>query len=192
MSLPAPVQVRLRFERRRFLAGLFLFGLFPTAGAQAGLAEAIGVLSREKSVAETYARILAVNSRMEHVHFIRGVRQYVEGKAEFDGLVAELEAELGADGDPSESPKFAQAVQAAAEKRVGFTNYIEVEVIGKLGGTKPELPDMPQTLPELVDAIMQAGSSIRSAYHDADETRRKAILRELEQLQWRPFAEIAQ
>ena len=45
-------------------------------------------------------------------------------------------------------------------------------------------------VPDLVKAITEAGLSIWKAFRGARKERRDAILNELEQLQWRPFAEL--
>jgi hypothetical protein len=64
-------------------------------------------------------------------------------------------------------------------------------VVDKLSRTKPGLPDVIEALPELVNAITDSGMSIWKAFHDASKERRDAILSEVDQLQWRSFADLA-
>jgi hypothetical protein len=64
-------------------------------------------------------------------------------------------------------------------------------VVEKLQGPKPGLPDVVTAVPELVKAITEAGLSIWKTFHDASKERRDAILSEIDQLQWKSFAELA-
>jgi hypothetical protein len=64
-------------------------------------------------------------------------------------------------------------------------------VVDKLSGAKPGLPDVIEAVPELIKAITDSGLSIWKAFHDASKKRRDAILSEVDQLQWRSFADLA-
>jgi len=203
MALPrsktANAQRSLVVNRRLLLLGLVLAGVSggpggaqqATPSADAMLADAVRVLTREKSAAESYAVILATVGKADVGRYVRGIQLYADAKAEFDGLIAELKFDLATGQDPAGSAVFTGALQGAAEKRVAFTSFVKREVVDKVEGGRPGLPDAITAVPVLVKAITDAGLSIWKAFHDAGKERRDAILNEVEHLQWRSFAELA-
>jgi hypothetical protein len=122
---------------------------------------------------------------------VRGIQLYADAKAEFDAMVAELKFDLTTGQDPARSAVFTGALERAADKRVAFTTFVSREVVAKVEGARPGLPDVISAIPELVKAITDAGLSIWKAFHDAGKERRDAILAEVDHLQWRSFAELA-
>jgi hypothetical protein len=177
-------------------ATLLVFSRMPARGSaeqssNAALAEAIGVLTHEKSAAEQYAVILATVGKSDVALYVRGIQLYADAKAEFDAMIAELKFDLTTGQDPARSAVFTGALQGGAEKRIAFTSFVSREVIDKLQGARPGLPDVLGTVPELVKAITDSGLSIWKAFHDAGKERRDAILSEVDRLQWRAFADLA-
>jgi hypothetical protein len=165
----------------------------PGASAQAddAFSEAAGVLERERSAAEQYAVILATVGRRDVGNYVRGIQLYADAKAEFDGLIAQLRLGLINGSDPVHAPKFAATLQAAAEKRIAFTNFVSVEVVDKIQGARPGLIDVAKAVPELVKALTDAGLGIWGAFRDANKQHREAILSEIDHLRWRAFADLA-
>jgi hypothetical protein len=183
-------------SRRTFLttAGLLagLWCITGTAAADVGsLPEAAAVLAREKSAAEQYAVVLATVGKKHMGTYLRGVTLYADAKAEFDGLIEQLRFSLRDGRDPTTSDPFTKALRGAAEKRVAFTNFVSSDVIGKIEGKKPGLPDIIAAVPELVKAITDAGLSIWAVFRNAAKEKQDAILGDLDRLRWRPFAELA-
>jgi hypothetical protein len=161
----------------------------PTSSNEA-LGRAVGVLAREKSAAEQYAVILATVGKSDTALYVRGIQLYADAKAEFDALIAELKFDLNTGQDPARSAVFAGALQGAAEKRVAFTSFVRHELVDKVSGARPGLPDVINAVPELGKAIRESGLSIWSVFHDAGKERRDAILSEVDQLRWQSFAEL--
>lgn len=157
---------------------------------EATLSDAIRLLAREKSAAEQYVAILATVAKTDVAAYVRGIQLYADAKAEFDGLIAELRFDLTTGQDPARSTKFANALQAAATKRIAFTDFVSQSVVAKLQGTRPGLPDVIKLVPDLVKAITEAGLSIWKAFHDAGKERRDAILSDVDQLKWRSVADL--
>ena len=158
---------------------------------EAEIAKAIGVLAHEKSAAEQYAVILATVGKSDVALYVRGIQLYADAKAEFDAMIAELKYSLTAGQDLARSDIFAGALQGAAQKRIAFTSFVSSEVIDKLKGARPGLPDVINAIPELVKTITDSGLAIWKAFHDAGKEQRDAILNEVNHLQWRSFAELA-
>jgi hypothetical protein len=198
-SKTANAQRSLVINRRLLLLGLVLAGISGGPGeaqqaapsADATLADAVRVLTREKSAAEGYAEILATVGKADIGRYVRGIQLYADAKAEFDALIAELKFDLTTGQDPARSAVFTGALQGAAEKRVAFTSFVKREVVDLVPDARAGLPDPFAAVPELVKTITDAGLSIWKAFHDANKERRDAILNEVEHLQWRSFAELA-
>jgi hypothetical protein len=185
-------------DRRQLLLGCVIasIALRPsraeqTTSSNEALGRAVGVLAREKSAAEQYAVILATVGRTDTALYVRGIQLYADAKAEFDALIAELKFDLNTGQDPARSPVFAGALQGAAEKRVAFTSFVQHELVDKVSGARPGLPDVINAVPELGKAIRESGLSIWSVFHDASKERRDAIMSEVDQLRWQSFAELA-
>jgi hypothetical protein len=180
------------------LLGLLLVGnlVRPVKAEQAtpgdaSLAGAVRVLAHEKSAAEQYAVILATVGKSDTGLYVRGIQLYADAKAEFDALIAELKFDLNTGQDPARSAVFTRALQGAAEKRVAFTSFVLHEVVDKVSGARPGLPDVINAVPELGKAIRESGLSIWNVFHNASKERRDVILSEVDQLRWQSFAELA-
>jgi hypothetical protein len=161
-----------------------------TADAPA-FSDAVAVLERERSVAEQYAVILATVGRKDVNQYVRGIQLYADAKAEFDGLIAALRLNLIEGNNPARSPKFSTALQAAAEKRIAFTNFVSDHVVGRIEGAKPGLLDAVKVVPDLVKAITDAGLAIWDTFRKGSKERREEILAEIDRLRWRSFADLA-
>ena len=74
---------------------------------------------------------------------------------------------------------------------MAFTSFVLHEVVDKVNGARPGLPDVITAVPELGKAIRGAGLSIWNVFHDARKDRRDAILDEVDHLQWRSFGDLA-
>jgi hypothetical protein len=188
----------LPINRRRLLLGFALAALSGKASkaeqvapsTEAALADAVRVLAHEKSAAEQYAVILATVGKADIARYVRGIQLYADAKSEFDAMIAELKFNLTTGQDPTRSVVFSGALQQAAEKRVAFTSFISREIVDKLQGAKPGLPDVIEAVPALVKAITESGLSIWKAFRDASKERRDAILTEVNHLQWRSFEQL--
>ena len=196
-SIAADGYHRIIVHRRLLLMG-FAFSIVaggPAARAasssEAALATAVGVLTREKSAAEQYAVILVTAGKSDTALYVRGIQLYADAKADFDAMIAELRFDLTTGQDPANSTVFTGALLGAAEKRIAFTSFVSHEVVDKVKGAKPGLPDVISAVPELVKSITESGMSIWKAFHDAGKERRNAILSEVDQLRWRSFGDLA-
>ena len=185
-------------ERRLFLLGITTLASIPPIWVRAQqptteamLASAVRVLTHEKSAAEQYAVILATVGKSEPARYVRGIQLYAEAKADFDALVAELKFDLTTGQDPLHSAVFNGSLQPAAEKRIAFTSFVSHEIVDKIPGARPGLPEVITAVPDLVKSISEAGLAIWKAFHDAGKERRDAILNEVDHLQWRSFGDLA-
>ena len=162
-----------------------------SAANEPTLSDAVAVLEKERSAAEQYAVFLASVGRKDVDTYLRGIQLYADAKADFDGLIAALRLDLIEGHNPAQSPKFAAALQVAAEKRVAFTNFVSDKVVGKAEGARPGLIDVVKVVPDLVKAITDAGLAIWEAFRKGSKERQDAILSEIDHLRWRSFADLA-
>lgn len=182
---------------RIFFVILFVSAAFGLANAEEAepasgltLSEAIGLFAHEKSAAEQYGVLLSTLAKNDAAQYVRGIQLYADAKADFDGLIEELRADLAVGQEPAQSAKFQTALSAAAQKRVAFTSFVSGQ-IEKLQGARPGRPSVIEAAPDLVKAITEAGLSIWKAFREARTERRDAILNELDLQRWRSFAELA-
>lgn len=174
-------------RRRRLLGvGAAVWVWAERARAQASN-EGIRVLAREKSLAEQFLTLLNEFGRKDVGQYAKGIMLYAAAKAEFDGLISELEHELGQPQPPDQSAAFQTALDGAVEKRVAFTNYVSDTILPRNDATTKGLGDFIKVVPELVKALTDAGISIWREFRSAGDARRKDIRDELETLRWPPF-----
>jgi hypothetical protein len=155
------------------------------------LADAVRVLEREKSAAEQYAVLLDRFGKTDTTRYVQGITRYAEAKSDFDGLIEALKTDLIGHRDPTGSPRFAEAMRIAAEKRIAFTSFVADEVVGDREGGKSLLYDVVRVVPDLVKALTEAGINIWREFRDAGRARRDQILDQLDHLKWKVFADIA-
>ena len=111
----------------------------PNAAAPRTFSDAVQVLAREQSAGEQYAVIFDRFGKKDMARYIEGIRQYAEAKADFDGLIEALKTDLTEGRSPDKSPKLAEALRSAAEKRIAFTSFVS-DAIGATEGGKAALP----------------------------------------------------
>jgi hypothetical protein len=56
--------------------------------------------------------------------YVEGIRLYSEAKADFDGVIEQLKYDLNEGSDPKNSLHFGQVLNAAAYKRIAFTDFV--------------------------------------------------------------------
>jgi hypothetical protein len=169
----------------------------PAAASQANsLAEAMGYLKKEQSLAESYAGLLKGFGKQDVATYARGIQLYAEAKAEFDGLIEQILASLRQRESPDTSTAFQQKLEQAANRRVAFTDFIAQEVLSKVPEDTKSLATILKfagaigSIKELVTALKNAGMAIWQWYRQSGEQERAAIVSQLEALRWKPFEEI--
>jgi len=105
-------------------------------------------------------------------------------------LIEALKTDLIEGHDLSSSPKFADTLRAAAEKRVAFTSFVTDQIVGPDQGARGSLPELP-SLADLITGLTEAGLSIWREYRAAGKEKRDEIRDELDHLKWKSFADIA-
>jgi hypothetical protein len=113
-----------------FLAGLPT-GVRSQTPPEPTASEVVRVLAREKTVAEEFARLLNDHGHGDAAQYAQGIRRYGLAKAQFDGLIEQMQFTLQADEPPDISPQFQAALQSAVGARVAFTNLVDETILAQ-------------------------------------------------------------
>src|SRR5262245_62036916 len=100
---------------------LVLIGPALCHGAEPTFSEAVGLLSQERSYAESGVAI----AKRYAPNDIEARRLYADAKGAFDSLIEQLLADLAQNRDPGLSEVFRQRLDAAVLKRVAFSRRVE-------------------------------------------------------------------
>jgi hypothetical protein len=192
---------RRRGSRRRLLA-LFthlawltsigataLVSVLPNTGIVAQVtSKGFFVLGREKSLAEQFLVILHDFGRKDIEHYVTGVALYAKAKAEFDGLITQLEHELEQAQPPSQSEEFEAALKEAVAKRVAFTSFVTDTLVPHTEGAQKGIAeDFIKGGADLTKALTDECIEIWREFRSSGEARRKEKRQELELLRWPQF-----
>jgi hypothetical protein len=157
-------------------------------GAEPTFSEAIGLLSQERTYAESGAALVKRYAPND----IEARRLYAEAKGAFDGLIEQLLADLAQNRDPGLSQVFGQRLDAAAVKRLSFSHRVDEVVKPNVPeGAKPAILDALAKAPtELIKQLFDSGMAIWKEWRSVSTERRKQITTRIEAQRWKPFAEI--
>jgi hypothetical protein len=146
--------------------------------------ESVARLGREKTLAETYARLLKKYGDSAAID--RGSLTYGEAKAEYDGVIAGLNVVLARKQKPSSLPDLQDRLQRGFEKRDAFCNSVEA-VLPTAAGQKGLISEVVKgAVSPLIDAV----KDIYMRSKDDDVLARKTIQTQLQATSWIDFESI--
>jgi len=184
----APWVRRKRTQFFRFALAVVI-GLFASIGAGAqDTSGGIRVMAREKSLAESFLVLLNDFGKKDVGQYATGITRYAAAKADFDGLIFELEHELGETTPPDQSAAFNAALKEAVDKRVAFTSFVTDTILPHTGNPPKGIGDFIKGGGDLIKALTDAGIAIWREFRSAGEARRTEIKQELESLRWPQFS----
>ena len=168
-----------------------------TVAQSSGLTEALGLMERERTLGEANAGLLKTFASGDTATLARGIQLYAWAQADFNALIATLQAELIAEGELGEGKTFPTDVQRAARQRVVFTDYVQEKVLSKTEGEGTKSlaavlggADVISGMAELIDVLTGVGLDIWREYRAGDQEQRRQILEQLDALKWRSFGEV--
>jgi hypothetical protein len=180
-------QFHVTFGSTSFAALLNLFGTGKMFARETS--DGIRVMAREKSLAEQFLVIMNDFGKKDVNQYAQGIVLYAQAKAEFDGLITQLEDGLEQSNPPDQSKKFEAVLDEAVAKRVAFTSFVTETIIPHTDTTqKTIVEDFIKGGADLIKALSDAGLSIWHEYRSASDTRRNEIKQELETLRWPQFS----
>ncbi len=147
--------------------------------------EAVSSLARERSQAETYARLLKKFGDQSSI--TRGSVAYGEAKAEYDGVIAGLIVALARKQKPTSVSDLQDRLQRGFEKRQTFCSSVEA-LLPSTAGQKGLIAEVVKgAVGPLIDAIKE----IYLRAKDDDVVVRKTIQTQLEAASWPDFSAIS-
>jgi hypothetical protein len=147
------------------------------------------VLGRERSLAESCARLLNDHGRDNPGVYAQGIMRYAQAKAEFDGLIEETKHYLTEDVELFEVAGLKTQLQTAVDRRTDFTDFVEAQIIGNAAGTKFGLGDLLKPA-DLLKALTDGLRALWQEYRAVKDTRHKETMKQLEDLKWLPFQDL--
>jgi hypothetical protein len=158
--------------------------------------EAVGVLARERELAESGAGLLKAYAGRDAAAMVRGQQLYAAAKAASDGLIERLLVAVREGDDPARSADLETATGEAVERRASFSRHVERHLpqpegtravaiaafLGALAGAKP--------VAEAVKALAEAAATLWKAWREGRELDRQAIAARLAAQKWRAFVDV--
>ena len=162
----------------------------------AGWQEAVGVLARERELAESGAGLLKAYAGRDAAAMVRGQQLYAAAKAASDGLIERLLVAIREGDDPGRSADLEAAMSEAVERRVTFSRHVEQHLpkaegtravaiaawLGALAGAKP--------VAEAVKALAEAAAILWKTWREGRELDRQAITARVAAQRWRAFVDV--
>jgi hypothetical protein len=167
----------------------------PAAWAgESGWRPAVDRLAHEKTLAEGCVSVLETCAVRDPIQRVQAQRIYARARADVEGLVALLEADLAGDRSPAAIPELVHRLHSVPRQRQALCRSVEAAVAGDLGAScegvrAAELlaDDIAGDAMPLSDAAVQ----IWKAYRRAGEPERKRIIAAIEGTRWRDYAEVS-
>jgi hypothetical protein len=173
------------------IVGAGLLGVVASTGAVGqGSSDGIRVMEREKSLAEQFLVMLNDFGKKDVGQYATGITRYAAAKADFDGLISELEHDLVEATPPDQSAAFDEALKEAVDKRVAFTSFVTDMILPHTDNPPKGIGDFIKGGGELIKALTDAGIAIWREFRSAGQARRTEIRQELELLRWPQFSTV--
>ena len=156
--------------------------------AQTTFSEAIGVLGRERTLAEDGVSILKRYAPDD----IEGRSFYARAKAAFDEVIEQLLADLAAGHDPQLSHEFRMKVESAVDGRLAFSQRVAAVTKDRIPqGAKAGWVDaLAVGAGDLVKQTIWGSILIWREWRSANAERRKDMEQRVYAQRWRIFADI--
>jgi hypothetical protein len=165
----------------------------PAVGLDAGWRPAVDRLAREKTLAEGCASILKTFGDHAPMARVQGQRLYARAKADVDGLIALLKADLAGQRSPADIPALSQRLEAVPKQRQALCRHVDgavgMAVRRQRGRTRPA-DLLAEGSGGAASSMIDAAVHIWNAYRDVDHLGRATIISRIEATRWRPYAEI--
>jgi hypothetical protein len=183
----------IRLTRRSFIVASALSGM--SYGARAvppqpalTFADAIAIMAEKRSAAEGSVALL---KRYRPQDF-EARWLYARAKAGFDGVIAQLRADLASAESPRLTPRFRQRLEDAAKRAHAFGSYADKALDETVpAGSKSVLRALVGELDKLITALVDGGIAIFREADRVGHRRRQEMAARIEQERWRSYSDIA-
>jgi hypothetical protein len=144
--------------------------------------EAVARLARERSLAETYARLLKQYGNPQDIAF--GATSYGEAKSEYDGIIRGLIVALARKKSPDSLPDLERRLRNGFEKRVAFCKGVQRVAAAPEEGGKGLIEE---AVKGAVGPLVEAIKAIWLRSKDDNALMRSTIETQLEAALWPSF-----
>jgi hypothetical protein len=162
----------------------------PTIAQDSGWRQAMARLAAEKTLAEGCTSVLKGWPTGNPMARVQGERLYVRAKADVDGLIALLVADL-ADRSSANSPDLEQRLTAVPKQRQALCRHVDLAIgaaAREQDARSLSMNLLSQGASDDAGSLVEAAVAIRIAYRGADATQRAAITAAIGAARWRPYA----
>jgi hypothetical protein len=125
---------------------------------------------------------------------VQGQRIYARAKADLDGLIPLLQADLAGDRSPAAVPELAYRLGSVTRQRQALCRYVDAAV----GSAVRERAHSSRAIELLAEGVAgnalplsDAAVQIWQAYRRAGEPERGRIISAIEGTRWRGYAEVS-
>jgi hypothetical protein len=172
-----------------FLAALFACcGTVAVGAAELDWPEAVGRLTVQRTRAETCAALLKSHANKQQL--ARGEMAYDEAKADFDGVIAELNIALTQGGTPKSLQNLDASLEHGETARAKFCQDVSV-LLPKTQGERGVLGDLAkEAVKPVFQSISEGVAALYNNHRKDDELTRATIKTQLEAAKWPNFADV--
>jgi hypothetical protein len=186
------LEMALRQAARVLVLGTCAALLLPLPAPRAeesGWKQAVGRFGIEKTLAEDCVVLLKSAAVRDPMQRVQGQRIYARARADVDGLIALMEADLVGDRSPAAVPELTYRLESVASQRQALCEHVDAAT-GALPPERTPAAALPSegtegTAISLFDAAVQ----IWEAYRSAGSAERERIIAALAATRWRDYAE---
>jgi hypothetical protein len=157
---------------------------------ESGWEQAVGRFGIEKTLAEDCLTLLKTAADRDPMQRVQGQRIYARARADVDGLIALLQADLAGERAPAAIPELKYRLETVARQRQALCGYVDAasSAIPPERTHAAALPaeEAEGTATSLLDAAVQ----IWKAYRGAGSAERERIIAAISATRWRDYAAI--
>jgi hypothetical protein len=161
----------------------------------AGWQDAVGILARERELAETGVGLLKTYGDAAPAMKVRGQQLYGQAKAASDSLIEQLLVAIREGDAPDRSPSLRTAISEAVARRDSFTTHVSehlprvdaqgAKAFGWLDALNPV-----KIGAEVVKLLTDSAVTIWKAWREARDIQRQAIATRIGAQRWRAFTDV--
>jgi hypothetical protein len=171
-----------------------LLGMPAAAGGASAWRPAVERLAQERTLAEACVALLESFAEHGPLQRVQAQRIYARARADVDGLIALLNADLAGDRSPAAVPELAYRLKSVPKQRQALCRHIDAAVGGAVRD-RTEPSGAAESLAEGIvgNAIPLSDAAVRiwSAYRRAGDSERARIIAAIEGTRWRDYAEVS-
>jgi hypothetical protein len=159
-----------------------------------GWKPAVARLAHEKSLAQGCVSLLKAFAERDPMQRVQGQRIYARARADMDGLIALLKADLAGDRSPAAVPELAYRLQSVPKQRQALCSQVDAAV----GGAARDQREPSRAAALLAEGIAGSGFPLSDAavqiwhaYRRAGAPERARIIAAIDGTRWRDYAEVS-